>query len=126
MLSGTRLWISQRCSVACSRSNMGKALKMARATVNSGTSEMVVVKVRLLAVMPRRSSRKRSRSVSAVVCQGKSSTPRQKRRANSDRASSRSDKVIPVSCQPPFSGPSACPTPLQIRPTRLKRPRAWP
>ena len=56
---------------------------MASATVNSGTSEMVVVKVRLLAVMPRRSSRKRSRRVMAVVRHGKRSAPFQTRQASS-------------------------------------------
>ena len=50
---------------------MGKAVKMASATVTSGTSAMVVVKVRLLADRPSRSSRKRSRRVSAVLRQGK-------------------------------------------------------
>ena len=52
MFSGTRLSINQRCSVACRRANIGKALKIASATVNSGTSEIVVVKVRLDASHP--------------------------------------------------------------------------
>ncbi len=50
--------------------NIGNAAKMASITVTSGTSEMRVVKVRLLAVMPRRSSRKRWRSVFSVSSQG--------------------------------------------------------
>ncbi len=44
---------------------------MASATVKKGTRASSVVNVRLLAVRPRRSSRKRSRSVCAVVRQGK-------------------------------------------------------
>ncbi|MNW04857.1 hypothetical protein D3C71_2010150 [compost metagenome] len=50
---------------------MGKAVNTASATVKKGTSAKMVVKVRLLAVSPRWSSRKRSRSVWAVVFQGK-------------------------------------------------------
>ena len=71
MLSGIRLSTSQRCSTPCSWPNMGKAENTASATVKKGTSARMVVKVRLLAVRPRRSSRKRSRRVSAVVRQGK-------------------------------------------------------
>ena len=83
---------------------MGNALNTASATVNNGTSEMVVVKVRLLAVMPRRSSRKRSRSVRAVFCQGKFSVSRHKARRKVSMARRRSFRVIPVSCQLPISG----------------------
>ncbi len=46
------------------RENTGKALNKASITVNKGTTAMVVVKVRLPAVKPRRSSRKRWRKVS--------------------------------------------------------------
>ena len=53
---------------------MGKALKTAKATVSKGTKEMVVVKVRLPAVEPKRSSRKRSRKVSAVLRHGNRAT----------------------------------------------------
>jgi hypothetical protein len=55
----------------CSLLNAGNAVNMASSTVNSGTREITVVKVRLLAVLPRRSSRKRSRRVRAVLRQGK-------------------------------------------------------
>ena len=44
---------------------------MASATVKNGTSEIVVVKVKLLAVKPMLSSRKRLRKVIAVSRQGK-------------------------------------------------------
>src|SRR4051794_1984022 len=50
---------------------MGKAVNTASATATKGTSAMMVVKVRLLAVRPRRSSRKRSSKVSPVVFHGK-------------------------------------------------------
>src|SRR3954468_6599901 len=50
---------------------MGKAVNTASATVKKGTIAMVVVKVRLLAVRPSRSSRKRSPSTAAVFPQGK-------------------------------------------------------
>jgi hypothetical protein len=50
---------------------MGKAVNTASATVTKGTRARMVVNVRLLAVRPRRSSRNRSRSVWAVVAQGK-------------------------------------------------------
>ena len=49
---------------------MGKAVNTASATVMNGTNAMVVVKVRLLAVRPSRSSRKRSRRVMAASIQG--------------------------------------------------------
>ncbi len=49
----------------------GKAVNTASATVKKGTSAMVVVKVRLLAVRPSRSSRKRSRRVGGGVPPGK-------------------------------------------------------
>ncbi len=50
---------------------MGNAVNTASATVTKGTRASTVVNVRLLAVRPRRSSRNRSRSVCAVVFQGK-------------------------------------------------------
>ena len=56
--------------------NIGNTLKIASATVNSGTMEMMVVKVKLLAVRPRWSSLKRSRSVHAVFFHGKVSASR--------------------------------------------------
>ena len=71
MLSGIRLSISHFCSTACSVENIGNAVNTASATVISGTSAMVVVKVRLLAVRPNWSLEKRSRSVCAVLFQGK-------------------------------------------------------
>ena len=98
MLSGTRLSTSQRCTVFCRRENIGKALNTASATVNSGTSEIVVVKVRLLAVTPSRSSRKRSRRVQAVVRQGKPSRSRHSSLRKVSSAPRRSLRVIPVSC----------------------------
>jgi hypothetical protein len=51
---------------------------MASATVKNGTSAIEVVKVRLLAVRPMWSSRKRSRSVSAVWRHGKVERPSKK------------------------------------------------
>src|SRR5512133_2285324 len=71
MLSGIRLLISQPCSAPCNLENIGKAVKMASATVKNGTSAIEVVKVRLLAVRPMWSSRKRSRRVMAVWRHGK-------------------------------------------------------
>jgi len=71
MLSGTRLLTSHVCSATCSLPKMGNAVNTASATVKKGTSARTVVNVRLLAVSPRWSSRKRSRSVCAVVRQGK-------------------------------------------------------
>ena len=50
--------------------NIGKAENSASITVTNGTSEMVVVKVRLLAVRPSRSSRKRSRKRQRRVLPG--------------------------------------------------------
>ncbi len=50
--------------------NIGNAVNTASITVNSGTSAISVVKVRLPAVRPRRSSRKRWCSVRSVVYQG--------------------------------------------------------
>ena len=71
MLSGIRLLTSQASSAPCSLENIGKAVNTASATVKNGTSAIDVVKVRLLAVRPMRSSRKRLRSVMAVSRQGK-------------------------------------------------------
>ena len=70
--SGKRLSYSHCCITPCSLLKAGKAENTASSTVNRGTSEMTVVKVRLLAVRPRWSSRKRSRRVRAVSSQGKS------------------------------------------------------
>ena len=67
---GTRLWINQFSTLVSRLAKAGKALKMASATVNSGTKAITVVKVRLLAVSPNRSSRKRSRRVNAVLRHG--------------------------------------------------------
>ena len=70
MLSGTRLCRKYFCSAAWKVENIGNAENTASITVTSGTSEISVVKVRLLAVMPSRSSRKRRRSVLSVSSQG--------------------------------------------------------
>ena len=70
MPSGTRLCRKYFSSATWKLENIGKALNTASITVTSGTSAINVVKVRLLAVRPRRSSRKRSRSVRAVSSQG--------------------------------------------------------
>ena len=70
MPSGTRLCRKYCCSAPWNLANIGKAENSASITVTSGTSAISVVKVRLLAVMPRRSSRKRWRSVRAVSNQG--------------------------------------------------------
>lgn len=71
MLSGIRLLTSHACSATCKVENIGNAVKTASATVKKGTSAIEVVKVRLLAVSPMRSSRKRLRSVMAVSRHGK-------------------------------------------------------
>ena len=70
MLSGTRFCRKYFSSAASKPANMGKAVNTASITVTKGTSAMSVVKVRLLAVNPRRSSRKRWRSVRRVSNQG--------------------------------------------------------
>ena len=70
--SGNRLSDSHCCITPCSLLKAGNAENTASNTVNNGTSEITVVKVRLLAVRPRWSSRKRSRRVRAVSSQGKS------------------------------------------------------
>ena len=70
MASGTRLCRKYFSSAPWKLANIGKALNAASITVTSGTSAIIVVKVRLLAVRPRRSSRKRSRNVRAVSSQG--------------------------------------------------------
>ncbi len=57
MVMGIRLSISQRSSTRCMRANTGNAVNTASATVAKGTSASSVVKVRLAAVRPRRSSR---------------------------------------------------------------------
>ena len=59
IVSGTRFCRNSRSSAPWKLLNIGKAVNSASVTVSSGTSAMSVVKVRLPAVMPRRSSRKR-------------------------------------------------------------------
>ena len=66
MLSGTAPAGNTLQRASWNDANIGKAEKIASVTVTSGTSEISVVKVRLLAVRPRWSSRKRSRSVRKV------------------------------------------------------------
>src|SRR5688572_19354824 len=66
-----RLCASQACNALSTLPNIGNAVNTASATVKKGTSAIVVVNVRLLAVSPSRSSRKRSPSVSAVDFHGK-------------------------------------------------------
>ncbi len=70
IVSGTRVETKYCCSVFCRVENIGKAENSASITVASGTSEMTEVKVRLLAVSARRSSRKRRISVSSVPSHG--------------------------------------------------------
>ena len=70
MVSGTSICKKYFSTEAWKLENMGNAAKIASITVTSGTSEISVVKVRLLAVMPSRSSRKRWRSVLSVSSQG--------------------------------------------------------
>ena len=74
MVSGTRLCRKYFCSASWNDANIGKAEKIASATVTSGTSEISVVKVRLLAVRPRWSSRKRAAACAGLepgpVCSG--------------------------------------------------------
>jgi hypothetical protein len=53
MASGNRLSESHCCSTPCSLLKAGKAENTASSTVNRGTSEITVVKVRLLAVSAR-------------------------------------------------------------------------
>ena len=65
-----RLCTSHACNAPSSLPNIGNAVNTASATVKNGTSAIVVVNVRLLAVSAMRSSRKRSRNVDAVACQG--------------------------------------------------------
>ena len=63
MLSGTRLCSRYFSSAIWKRANIGNAVNSASITVISGTRLISVVNVRLPAVSPRRSSRKRCFSV---------------------------------------------------------------
>ena len=71
MDSGKRLSDSHCCITPCNLLNIGNAVNKASATEKKGTIASVVVNVSELAVTPSRSSRKRSRSVSAVFFHGK-------------------------------------------------------
>ena len=62
IVSGTRFCRNRRSSAPWKVLNIGNAVKRASVTVSNGTNAMSVVKVRLPAVMPRRSSRKRCAS----------------------------------------------------------------
>ena len=95
MEGGTRLSTSQRWSTLCKVLNMGKAVNTANATVKNGTKAMVVVKVRLLAVKPKWSSRKRSRRVNTVSRQGKL------RRRCAASATSNMAAMMPSPCSTP-------------------------
>ena len=70
MSCGTSVCRKYFCKADWKVANIGNAEKTASITVTSGTSEINVVKVRLLAVRPSRSSRKRARSVRSVSSQG--------------------------------------------------------
>src|ERR1700754_2557717 len=72
MLGGTSVCRKYFSSPDWKLLNIGNAVNTASITVSSGTSEISVVNVRLLAVRPSRSSRKRSRSVRSVSNQGQS------------------------------------------------------
>jgi len=76
MLSGIKLSTNSCSKPVCIFANIGKTLNIANATVNSGTMEMMVVKVKLLAVNPKWSLLKRSRNVQAVFFHGKVSASR--------------------------------------------------
>ncbi len=70
MPSGTRLCSKYRSSACWKRANIGNAVNSASITVTSGTRPTIVVKVRLPAVRPRRSSAKRWRIVCQVSAHG--------------------------------------------------------
>ena len=70
MLSGTRFCRKYFSSALSKPANIGNAVNSASITVTRGTSAIRVVKVRLPAVWPRRSSPKRWRSVRRVSNQG--------------------------------------------------------
>jgi hypothetical protein len=70
MVSGTRLCSRYCCSASWKREKIGNAVNSASVMVTSGTRLIKVVKVRLLAVNARWSSRKRSCSVRNVAYQG--------------------------------------------------------
>ena len=79
--SGTSACRKYLSSDSCTAANIGNAENSASITVISGTSEMIVVKVRLPAVRARRSSRKRRTRVSTVASHGHCSTAASQRRA---------------------------------------------
>src|ERR1035437_814581 len=91
MLFGIRLCSSHFCNTSWNLANIGNAVNTASTTVIKGTKAMVVVKVRLLAVKPKWSSRKRSRRVDAVLCHGKCARLLEKaaRRCNGVKAGAR-------------------------------------
>ena len=74
MAGGIRLSTIQLSMAWRSRPNMGKAVKIASISTKNGTMAISVVRVRLLAVSARWSSRKRCQSMSRVSRRGKSST----------------------------------------------------
>jgi len=70
IVSGISVCSRYFCSAISSVPNIGNAENTASITVNSGTSEMMVVKVRPPAVRARRSSRKRRTRVFRPTSQG--------------------------------------------------------
>src|SRR6218665_2385286 len=121
MLSGTRLLTSQPCSASCNWPKIGNAVNTANATVKNGTSARMVVKVRLLAVSPRWSARKRSRRVWAVVFQGKrdrspSSASMRRAATDNEKGKDMTDMMPPHHDRIPCR-PTPCPAfgPLQPR-----------
>ena len=74
MADGIRFCTIHCSSACCSLPNIGKAVKMDSTTAKKGTIAVSVVKVRLLAVSDRWSSRKRWRSMASVSRHGKSSS----------------------------------------------------
>ena len=100
MASGTRFCSSRRSSAPWKEENIGKAENAASITVSSGTSAISVMKVRLPAVTPSRSSRKRV----AAMRQASASGPRRCSHAAAARAAAgasdgtpaRADRAFPA------------------------------
>src|SRR5437773_1469909 len=113
---GSRLF-NRICSIACSkRLKIGKRVKSAKLTANSGTIDSTVVKVRLPATWASRSSRAR-RIVSRVRLIMRAPLCRQPASAFGDAADD--ERVIDTKCAPSGDTPSrgsAHPTRAWLRP----------
>src|SRR6218665_2304035 len=130
MLSGTRLLTSQPCSASCNWPKIGNAVNTANATVKNGTSARMVVKVRLLAVSPRWSARKRSRRVWAVVFQGKrdrspSSASMRRAATDNEKGKDMTDMMPPHHDRIPCR-PTPCPAFGPPQPRRRRHTLAGP